>query len=64
VPADVVKRINDAVAEVVNDPAMRKRLVDEGAEVKLMSPQEFGAFMRAENARWVKVIREAGITPQ
>jgi tripartite-type tricarboxylate transporter receptor subunit TctC len=64
VPADVVKRINDAVAEVVNDPVVRKRLVDEGAEVKLMSPQDFGAFMRAENVRWGKVIREAGITPQ
>jgi tripartite-type tricarboxylate transporter receptor subunit TctC len=64
VPADVVKRLNEAVAEVVNDPAIRKRLVDEGAEIKLMSPQDFGAFMRAENTRWVKVIREAGITPQ
>jgi tripartite-type tricarboxylate transporter receptor subunit TctC len=64
VPADIVKRLTDVVAEVVNDPATRKRLVDEGAEVKLMSPQEFGTFMRAENARWVKVIREAGIQPQ
>jgi tripartite-type tricarboxylate transporter receptor subunit TctC len=64
VPADVVKRLNEAVAEVVNDPAIRKRLVDEGAEIKLMSPQDFGAFMRAENVRWVKVIKEAGITPQ
>jgi tripartite-type tricarboxylate transporter receptor subunit TctC len=64
VPADVVKKINDAVAEVVNDPAIRKRLVDEGAEIRLMSPQEFGAFMRAENVRWVKVIKDAGITPQ
>src|SRR5258706_5943223 len=61
VPADVVKRINDAVAEVVNDPATRKRLVDEGAEVKLMSPQEFGTCMRAENGRWGKGIRDAGI---
>src|SRR5258706_8496485 len=60
-PADVVKRINDAVAEVVNDPATRKRLVDEGAEVKLMSPQEFGTCMRAENGRWGKGIRDAGI---
>jgi tripartite-type tricarboxylate transporter receptor subunit TctC len=64
VPADVVKRINDAVAEVVNEPAVRKRLVDEGAEVRLMSPQDFGAFMRTENVRWGKVIKDAGITPQ
>ena len=64
VPADVVKKINDAVAEVVNDPAIRKRLVDEGTEIRTMSPQDFAAFMRSENARWVKVIKDAGITPQ
>lgn len=64
VPADVVKKLNEAVAEVVNDPAIRKRLVDEGAEIKLTTPQAFGDFIRAENARWVKVIKDAGITPQ
>jgi tripartite-type tricarboxylate transporter receptor subunit TctC len=63
-PADVVKKINEAVASVVNDPAISKRLIDEGAEIRLMSPQEFGTFMRAENARWVKVVKEAGIKPQ
>jgi tripartite-type tricarboxylate transporter receptor subunit TctC len=64
VPPDVVKKINDAVFAAVNDPIVKQRLVEEGAEVKLMSPAEFGNFMRAENARWVKVVRDAGITPQ
>ena len=64
VPQDVVNKINAAVAEVVNDPAIRKRLVDEGAEIKLATPAEFGNFMRAENARWVKVVKDAGIQPQ
>ena len=63
-PADVVKKINDAVAAVVNDPVVGKRLVEEGAEIRLMSPAEFGAFMRSENARWVKVVKDAGIQPQ
>ena len=63
-PADVVQKINAAVAEVVNDPAVRKRLVDEGAEIRLMSPADFGGFMRQENARWVKVVKDAGIQPQ
>ena len=63
-PADVVRKVNEAVRDVVNDPAIQKRLVEEGAEIKLMSPQEFGAFMRAENVRWVKVVKDAGITPQ
>ena len=41
-----------------------KRLVDEGAEIRLMSPADFGGFMRQENARWVKVVKDAGIQPQ
>ncbi len=64
VPADIVKKVNEAVAAVVNDPVIRQRLLDEGAEIRLMSPADFGTFMRAENARWVKVIKDAGITPQ
>ncbi len=63
-PAAVVQKLNAAVAAAVNDPVIRQRLLDEGAEIRLMSPTEFGAFMRAENARWVKVVRDAGITPQ
>ena len=64
VPQDVVQKINAAVSAVVNDPVIKQRLVDEGAEIKLMSPTDFGTFMRAENVRWVKVVKDAGITPQ
>jgi tripartite-type tricarboxylate transporter receptor subunit TctC len=64
VPADVVKKVNDAVNAALDDPAIAKRLAGEGAEIRAMSPQEFGAFMKAENARWVKVVKDAGIQPQ
>lgn len=64
VPAEIVQKINAAVSAAVNDPLVKQRLLEEGAEIKLMSPAEFGNFMRAENVRWVKVVRDAGITPQ
>lgn len=63
-PPEVVARLSAAVLAAVNDPAVKKRLVDEGAEVKPLGPADFAAFMRAENARWVKVVKDAGITPQ
>ena len=63
-PADIVQKINKAVAEVVSEEAVRKRLIDEGSEIMTMSPADFGAFMRKENVRWVKVVKDAGITPQ
>jgi tripartite-type tricarboxylate transporter receptor subunit TctC len=64
VPAEVVQKINAAVAAVLADPVVRQRLVDDGAEVATMSPTELGAFMRAENVRWVKVVKDAGVRPQ
>ena len=63
-PADVVQKINAAVAAVVNDPAIKQRLLEEGSEIRLMSPADFGAFIRQENVRWVKVVKDAGIKPQ
>jgi len=64
VPADVVQKLNAAVAAVLADPALRQRLIDDGAEVQTMTPSELGTFMRAENLRWVKVVKDAGILPQ
>jgi tripartite-type tricarboxylate transporter receptor subunit TctC len=63
-PADVVQKINAAVAEVLNDPGIRKRLIDEGSEIRIMSPAELGTFIRQENVRWVKVVKDAGIKPE
>jgi tripartite-type tricarboxylate transporter receptor subunit TctC len=61
IPPDIVQKINAAVVDIVNDPVIKKRLLEEGSEIRLMSPAEFGAFIRTENARWVKVVKEAGI---
>ena len=63
-PAEVVQKIHSAVAAILADPAMRQRLIDDGAEVATMSSAELGTFMRAENVRWVKVVKDAGIQPQ
>ena len=63
-PADVVQKINAAVNATLDDPAVRQRLTGEGAEIRLMTPPETSAFLRSENARWVKVVKDAGIQAQ
>jgi tripartite-type tricarboxylate transporter receptor subunit TctC len=63
-PADVVRRINAAVSETLDDPQVKKVLLDQGAEIRKMTPAETTSFVRAENARWVKVVKDAGIQPQ
>ncbi len=63
-PADVVQKINAAVQATLDDPLVRKRLLEEGSEIRKMTPAQLGEFIRAENKRWVKVVKEAGIQPQ
>jgi tripartite-type tricarboxylate transporter receptor subunit TctC len=63
-PAEVVQKMNAAVAAVLADPAIKQRLTEEGVEIRVMKPAEFGAYMRAENVRWGKVVRDAGVVPQ
>jgi tripartite-type tricarboxylate transporter receptor subunit TctC len=63
-PAEVVQKMNAAVAAVLADPVIKQRLIDEGTEIRVMTPADFGAYMRAENVRWTKVVRDAGVVPQ
>jgi tripartite-type tricarboxylate transporter receptor subunit TctC len=64
VPADVVQKINAAMNATLSDPAIRQRLVGEGSEIQLMTPSETAAFVKSENVRWMKVVKDAGIQPQ
>ena len=40
---------------------MKDRLVVLGAEIVACTPQEFGAFIKADIAKWSKLVRDAGI---
>jgi tripartite-type tricarboxylate transporter receptor subunit TctC len=46
---------------VLRLPQVRERLAALGAEPVGSTPDEFGAFIRAERTRWGAIIREKGI---
>jgi tripartite-type tricarboxylate transporter receptor subunit TctC len=60
-PASAIKVLNEAVDKVLNDPAVRKRLQDLGAEPAPGSPEQLRAFLDGELERWGRVIREANV---
>lgn len=60
-PAEVIARVNGAVATALAEPAIRSRLEGEGADIQAMTPEAFGQLIKSENARWVAVVRAAGI---
>jgi tripartite-type tricarboxylate transporter receptor subunit TctC len=63
-PRELVQRIRDDVAAVMQIPEIRQRLLDIGGEPVGEPPEEFAARVRAEIAKWKEVARVAGIKPQ
>lgn len=60
--APLIAHINREVSEVMNSPDMKEKLAADGAEAAAAnSPQQFRDFIRAEIARWGKVIKGLGL---
>lgn len=63
-PRALVTRINRDVHQVLNDPASRKQLSDQGLEPQPTTPEALAQLIRVEIERYTKVIRQAGIKTQ
>ena len=53
-----------SVVRALNDPRVKDNLAKQGAEVVASSPDEYDQFNRAEIAKWIKVVAQAGISPE
>ena len=60
-PSALLNRINREVIELLQSPAMKSALLEQGAEPGTGTPEEFRAFIRSETARFGKAIEAAGI---
>jgi tripartite-type tricarboxylate transporter receptor subunit TctC len=60
-PAEVVTKLNAEVNRILQLPDVRERLLELGAEPARTTPQEFLEFIRRDNAKWAKLIKEKGI---
>jgi tripartite-type tricarboxylate transporter receptor subunit TctC len=60
-PAPIVDRLNKVLREAIASPIVQKRLAMEGAEPLLSSPAEYAADIDADEAKWAKVLKDAGI---
>ncbi len=61
-PRATVIKLHRALAQALNDPVLKKRLADDGADVApSASPAAFQEFISAEMTKWAKVIKTAGI---
>ncbi len=60
-PPPIIEQLSGEVAKAMSTPALRERAAQEGATPVGSTPAEFDRFVRAEIAKWTRIIRDAGI---
>lgn len=59
-PAPVVAQLNKAIVKVLNQPDVKKKINEQGAEAHGETPEQFAAFIQAEGVKWSRVVKESG----
>ena len=61
--SEIIERINKEINAVIEDPALKARLIGLGVSPMSMTPAEFKRFIADETDKWARVISFAGIKP-
>ena len=59
-PHEIVQRIQQEVTKSLGTPAVRERLLAQGADPVGNTSEQFAAFIRAEHTKWAKVVKDSG----
>jgi tripartite-type tricarboxylate transporter receptor subunit TctC len=59
-PPDIINRIQQETAKSLGTPALKERLLSQGAIPSGMTPAEFGRFIAAETKKWTQVVKVSG----
>jgi len=63
-PADVVAKLNDAVARALAQPDLQERFRNFGVIAKASTPAQLARLIADEIPQWSRIVREAGIKPE
>ncbi len=61
-PPAIVNKLYTEVVKILQLPDVRQTLAQQGAEVGAITPEQYTALIKADIARWAKVIQAAGVT--
>ena len=61
-PAAAIERLNKAYASAAADPDIQRRVAEMGTEMIPSTPQQMAGHIRAESAKWAKIVRDGNIT--
>jgi tripartite-type tricarboxylate transporter receptor subunit TctC len=59
-PSDIVNRVQQEVARALNTPAIKEKMLAQGAIPSGNSPAEFARLIESEHAKWAQVVKASG----
>ncbi len=59
-PREIVTKVSGEVARALKNPELREKFVQQGADPVGSTPEAFGEYMRAETAKWAKLVKASG----
>jgi len=63
-PPEVLQLLQREVSVSLNDAALKEKLLGQGIEIEPSTPEVLRDLLQAEIAKWARVIKDAGITPE
>jgi tripartite-type tricarboxylate transporter receptor subunit TctC len=63
-PKEIVARLHAELVKALTSTELKERLTSAGIEPMSSTPEQFAAFIKSENARFARVIKDAGIKPE
>ena len=60
-PGPIIQRLNAELRKMMAAPEIKERLAAMGTEPLTSTPEEFGAYIKREIAKWGDVVRKAGL---
>ena len=61
-PKPIIEQLNKALNQVLADKEIDKRIEDHGADVETSTPEQLGALVKSELAKWKGVVQRAKLT--
>ena len=61
-PKEVIAKLGAEYAKAINDAGIRQKIIDAGVDPLQSSPKEFADYIRSEQEKWAKVVKDGNIT--
>ena len=60
-PPEIVNRLSELLRKILAEPQIKGRFFAAGAQAQGMTPAEFSAYLKREEATWLPIIKAANI---